>query len=197
MPITVQQRPFYRGPVAMVQQLLSTHLRPGDRVVDATCGNGKDTLFLARLIAPHGELHAFDIQPEAIERTEALLTQHQLLDGVTCYVASHENMASYVKAPCQAIVFNLGWLPGGDHTITTCSDSTIRALLVARDLLAPGGLLMITCYPGHPGGEQEALAVNTACAAFDPRYFFVWKLSQNNVAPNAPYTIAIQRSPTP
>lgn len=53
---------------------------PGDSVIDATCGGGKDTLALARLVQPWkggrgGRVLAIDVQEEALARTRSLLQQ--------------------------------------------------------------------------------------------------------------------------
>ncbi len=44
--------------------------------IDATCGNGFDTLFLCRTAGENGHVKAFDIQEQAIERTRKLRTYH-------------------------------------------------------------------------------------------------------------------------
>jgi len=112
----------------LVHLLLKQLVKPGDRVVDATCGNGKDTLFLAELVGEDGQVVAFDIQKSAIKRSAARLKEAGLDSRVTLLFAGHEEMARLVAAPLSAVVFNLGWLPGGDRELKTCAGSTLPAL---------------------------------------------------------------------
>jgi len=139
----------------MAHDLLAQVLSPGDLAVDATCGRGKDTLFLARQVASEGHVYAFDIQEEAIVATRRLLVENQVLSSVTLYQTGHENMASHVPAGLKGVLFNLGFLPGGDKEVITCAESTVLAVDAALKLLAPGGMLTVVCYPGHAGGDTE------------------------------------------
>lgn len=50
------------------------------------------------------------------------------------------------------VTFNLGYLPGGDRTFTTQSDTTLKALEAAKVILMDGGLISLVVYVGHPGG---------------------------------------------
>lgn len=180
-----------RGPVPFVHLLLRTMIQPGSRVVDATCGNGKDTCLLAELVGATGHVWAFDIQQAALERTAVRLSD-DLRQRVTLLHTGHEQLTEWVRAPLQAAVFNLGWLPGADRVITTATATTLSALEAARSLLAPAGLLFITCYPGHPAGAAEAEAVNDWCSRLPPGSSFVWRMVQPNVAATAPFTLLVQ-----
>ena len=184
-----------RGPVPLVHQLLRQHLVAGNRAIDATCGNGKDTLCLARLVGETGMVWGFDIQETAIDRTAQLLTEQGVYDRVHLVCSSHEAMAQQVESPIDAIVFNLGWLPGGNPDITTTTLTTLAALDEAKKLLAPGGILLLTCYPGHPAGRAETEQVRQYCSNIPGDSFFVWEFRQLNVSPDAPFTILIQRTP--
>ena len=162
---------------------LSPQLASGEyAAVDATCGRGNDTVWLA---ARCGRVYAFDIQPEAIAATrEALLaagigSTHQAshaagvsdtsaaASAVALIEDSHANLARYVDGPIGLIVFNLGYLPGGDKNRTTIAVSTLTALQAAADRLAVGGLLSVTMYWGHEAGKAEREAVLTWAADLD------------------------------
>lgn len=143
------------------------HLKPGDSAIDATCGNGHDTAFLAQicLSAPSGRVYGFDIQPQALENTQnrlqSILSSEQL-NQVHLFLSSHTELAKAQTASGSAIkliVYNLGYLPGGNKTETTFANSTLESLQSACEILSPGGLISITCYPGHPAGaiEEQAL----------------------------------------
>jgi len=141
--------------------------------VDATAGNGWDTLFLARLVGPDGRVYAFDIQQAALDETAALLRKNKLLERVDLIHAGHEAMASYVKEPVAAVMFNLGYLPGGDHSIVTRPESTLRGLAAALQLLKPGGLATLVLYPGHAEGKKEKEALLEYCCGLDASTFGV------------------------
>ncbi|MEQ1636886.1 MAG: class I SAM-dependent methyltransferase [Methylococcales bacterium] len=144
-------------------QLLKPHLHDGAISIDATVGNGHDTLFLAQHTAPSGMVYGFDIQPAAINTTRARLQQAGLLNNVQLTLNSHADMGKHIpqhlRGKIAAIMFNLGYLPGADKQVITQSDSTLAALNTALSLLAPKGLLTILAYPGHAGGDTETLAV--------------------------------------
>jgi predicted methyltransferase len=133
-------------------------LRPGDTAVDATVGNGHDTLALARLVGPTGRVVGFDIQPDALFAARQRLDDADFLDA-RLFFDDHRKIAEFVPGPVRVVCFNLGYLPGGDKTITTRKDSTIDALNRASKMLLPGGLLTVVGYRGHPGGAEETDAV--------------------------------------
>ena len=135
-------------------------LAPGGIAVDATCGSGQDTLFLARRVAPGGTVHAFDIQPTALARAQARLAEDPTAVRLIWHLRDHAELGVALDAiAVSAAMFNLGWLPGGDRTIITRPESTLAALDAALSALAPGGRLTVVCYRGHPGGAAETDAV--------------------------------------
>ena len=131
-------------------------LHPADGVIDATVGNGKDTLLLSQLV-PNGYVVGFDIQEVALQRSRERLKDQR---HVTLHLRSHEELdqLSLPFSP-RLIVYNLGYLPGGDKAITTATESTLRSLEASLRCLAPNGALSIICYSGHPGGQAEEDAV--------------------------------------
>jgi hypothetical protein len=147
----------------LAQQTLEQSLQPGDIAIDATAGNGHDTLFLAQQVSPAGQVHAFDIQSEAIAATRKLLEQHTCKQVVTLYTSSHDRMLELLPDSCAgsvaAIMFNLGYLPGSDKHLITTAETTLPALDQSIQLLKKRGRLSIMLYPGHPGGQSEAEAV--------------------------------------
>jgi len=143
---------------------ISKVLQPGELAIDATIGNGHDTTFLASITGPSGEVHGFDIQADALAKTQQLLKEKNLAGNVTLHQAGHENMDRHlppeIRNNVTAIIFNLGYLPGGDKSCITRKESTLKALRLAfNHYLRPGGILSILCYPGHSGGDEESQAV--------------------------------------
>jgi SAM-dependent methyltransferase len=185
--------PALRGPVPLSHLLLDSFVRDGHRVVDATCGNGHDTLLLARLIGESGHVWGFDIQQQAIAETDRRLDEAGVSGRVSLLQRGHEELAEYVAGPLHAVLFNLGYLPGGDRSIITRPESTGSALEQALQLLAPGGIILATVYPGHTGGSQEQVVVEAWAARLDPRTFHSWRMGQTNVTSGAPYLLFVQR----
>ena len=186
--------PLLRGPVPLSHLILRQFLNQGDRAVDATCGNGNDTLLLAELVGEQGQVWGFDVQPQAIEATRAKVDTGGFGSRVSLILAGHEEMEQHLNEPLQGVVFNLGYLPGSDRTVITRPETTGAALQQALKLLAPGGIIAVTIYPGHGGGANERRIVDGWASRIEPRAFHVWRMAQVNVQSDAPYFILIQRS---
>ena len=177
----------------LAHECLRGVVRPGDRAVDATMGNGHDTLLLAELVGDAGHVTAFDVQAAAVAQTRARLQNAGLLGRATLLEAGHEHIAECVREPVMAVVFNLGWLPGGDKSVTTRWDTTKIALEGALSLLLPGGVCVVCVYPGHPEGEREGAALHAFCASLSNRaYCALWQ-SFVNAGPGAPECVVLQR----
>jgi hypothetical protein len=146
---------------------------------------------MAELVGSGGKVWAFDVQRCAIDATAARLEALGLGDRVELACAGHERMAEVAPSGLGAVMFNLGYLPGGDHELVTRPETTVRALSAAFRLLRPGGVLTCVVYPGHPGGNEEAVAVRDAfarCPAGD------YEVSSEPPSGNAPTLItAVKR----
>lgn len=153
---------FPPRPTALAHRLLRDVIRSGDRVIDATAGNGHDTVFLAECAGESGKVLAFDIQAAAIDAARAKVGHAGYGPRVEFHHCCHSEMESFAGAGTIAVVmFNLGYLPGRDHALTTQSAATLRALGSAAAVLGPGGILSVVCYPGHEAGRDESAAVET------------------------------------
>jgi SAM-dependent methyltransferase len=151
---------FPPRPTELLHTLLRERIAPGDFVIDATAGNGHDTLFLAETVGATGTVIAIDIQEAAISATRKRLAGANLLERVRLHCASHADLKEIaVGASPSAIVFNLGYLPGGDRSVITRTEGTLAAISESLEILRPGGTLAVLCYPGHSGGDSEAAAV--------------------------------------
>ena len=176
--------------------LLQPALGPGARAVDATMGNGGDTLWLCRSVGPQGHVYAFDIQPEAVSRTRTALQAAGLMDRATLFCEGHQHMARCVPEPVDAVMFNLGWLPGAPHGVTTRVDTTLRAVDAALTLLKPGGVTTVCVYPGHDEGARELAALTQWAGALDSRRFDALIERYVNQPNDPPVLIAVRRRPT-
>jgi 16S rRNA C1402 N4-methylase RsmH len=156
---TLQRRPL----VQMAQELLAGRLGEGDIAIDATVGNGHDTVFLATQVGDTGRVYGFDIQQLALDSTWQRLDEAGLSSRVCLYHAGHETMALHLpealRARVRVVMFNLGYLPGGDKRRTTTLATSLSALQQALAFLAPDGVLSVMAYTGHPGGREEAEAI--------------------------------------
>lgn len=188
---------MYKGlgsAVYLSQLFISEPVKNGSTVVDATAGNGKDTLFLARLVGPRGRVYAFDIQEEALQKTRVLLEKEGFAERVVLIHASHEEMERLVPGPVDAVIFNLGYLPGGDHSLVTRADTTTKALRSALNLLRPGGRVGLVVYTGHVGGREEHDMVVNLASALDGNLYRAIKINFINRAAHAPVVIIIEKA---
>ena len=119
--------------VTMAERLLKDKLVGAKCAVDATCGNGHDTLLLAKTSPRDAIIWAFDIQPVALANTQKLLAEHHLAEKVRLIESCHSHIAEYVHEPVDVAMFNLGYLPGGEISLTT--RPIPRSLLCGRCLL--------------------------------------------------------------
>lgn len=183
--------------VSQAQRWIAERIKPGEIVVDATAGNGSDTIFLAQSVGSEGKVYAFDIQSSAIENTRLRLisaAETEDLAPVELLHSGHENMASGIPSEhhrqISVIMFNLGYLPGASHDVITKPATTLSALSTSIQLLRSGGILTIVVYPGHEGGDQEANAVYTWASEISSSIAqsIVYRFPQK---PAAPYLIAL------
>ncbi|PSQ95141.1 MAG: hypothetical protein BRD55_11495 [Bacteroidetes bacterium SW_9_63_38] len=152
-------------PILEFAHTLATRaLRPGSVAVDATIGNGHDTLVLAQAVGANGRVHGFDVQAPALEQTRARVRAEGGSDRVSLHRVSHEHMGRYVPdavhGAVDAVTFNVGYLPGSESNLTTTPETTLPALDTALALLRPGGIITAVLYTGHEGGAVEAEAVH-------------------------------------
>ena len=174
-------------------ELIEPALSEGARVVDATMGNGRDTRWLCGRVGKTGRVYAFDVQPEAVERTRALLEAEGLADRATLMCVGHQHMAEHVPEPVDAVLFNLGWLPGAEHGVTTRTETTLAAVDAALSILKKDGLLTVCIYPGHAEGARELEALLHWAAALDPRRYDAMHRHYMNQPNDPPQLIAVRK----
>jgi hypothetical protein len=196
--------------VNVAHDLINDVLHPGDNAIDATIGNGHDTLFLVEQVSPSGRVFGFDIQQAAIDSTglkvrpccrtgERVLSNTFLRpECLTLIHANHAEMAK--KIPVQyhgkisAIMFNLGYLPGGDKSIITQTDTTLAAINIASRLLSSKGIITILAYPGHHGGDVETDQVKNWCKQLDKNQFKTSIVYSSGNKESAPRLFVIRKT---
>lgn len=168
-------------------------VKAGDTVIDATAGNGNDTAFLAELVGEEGKVYSFDIQDQALQKTKDRLERLGLLKRVELVKDGHQNIKSYVKEKVKTVMFNLGYLPGGDHSIGTRGETTIQAILSSMDLIAVNGIVCIVVYYGGDSGFDEKNAVMEFIKGIDFKRFTVMKTEFVNQLNCPPILICIEK----
>lgn len=155
-------------------------LSAGGNAIDATAGNGYDTLFLAQHVGPNGQVFVFDIQEAALAKTRERLDQAGLLERAQLFLQSHHHLGDSLppelKGQIHAVMFNLGYLPHGDPTIITQPETTIPALNIALEWLISGGVITTALYTGHPGGQEECDQIIQWASSLSPKsYQVMWQ----------------------
>lgn len=177
--------------LAFSKKLLKEVIDKNSIVVDATAGNGNDTLFLAKTSAK--KVFAFDVQNQAITNTNDLLEKNNLADKCKVILDSHENFDKYIKENIQAVVFNLGYLPNADHTITTQAETTLNTINKFITRLNVGGRIVIVVYWGHENGKVEKDTLLKELSKLDQKEIEVLVYQFINQKNNAPFVIALEK----
>ncbi len=177
--------------------LLEKAVKPGDIAVDATIGNGYDTVFLAGLVGENGRVYGFDVQEEAIASSKKRLTQQGLSERVTIFHGGHENLSTLIPADdhgkITGAIFNLGYLPGSDKTIVTRPETTIAATKQLLEMMAPEGIIILVIYHGHKGGVEERDSLLGYCQQIDQHTAHVLQYQFINQQNHPAFIIAIEK----
>lgn len=180
---------------SFVHYILGGRIKKGDVVIDATMGNGNDTLFLARLVGPEGSVFSFDIQQIALDRTLKKIIDNKLDDyNIRLINDSHENIEDYPINTVDAAMFNLGYLPQGDCSIITRTGSTIKGIKSVLKLLKSRGIISIIIYYGHEGGIDEKQQVLSFVRDLSNKDFVVMDCCYANQSNDPPIIIFIEKT---
>lgn len=175
--------------IDFAHQLIANATTKLDTTIDCTMGRGKDTLFLSSFSS---KVYSFDIQTSAIEQTEKLLKENNV-NNVYLIKDSHANVKNYVKEYVTGVIFNLGYLPDGDKTITTIAEESLKAIMNCLDLLKIGGVCCVVVYPGHAEGQRESVVIETALRGIDQKKYDCLKYEFINWKNKPAYLMAIRR----
>ena len=174
------------------KSFLIPHIKKGGVAVDFTMGNGHDTLWLSNAVGEEGKVYAFDIQPQALISSHKLLTESGAPKNYTLILDSHSNVMDYVEEKICIGMFNLGFLPGGDKSITTKRDTTMIAIRAAIDLLDADGALLIAVYPGHEEGSIEGELIEQELMTLNRKELCACKFKIVN-SPTSPFFFLVER----
>ncbi|MCQ6274447.1 16S rRNA (cytosine(1402)-N(4))-methyltransferase [Bacillus sp. V3B] len=179
------------------KKLLETAITSGDVVVDATLGNGHDSVFLANLVGEHGHVFSFDIQEKSLINSHRHLEESQLINRVTLLKKGHEHLSECIPSShhgkITAAIFNLGYLPGGDKSIVTKPATTISAVKQLLSIMAPEGIIVIVIYHGHVGGVGERDSLLQYVKTIDQKKADVLRYDFINQVNSPPFIIAIEK----
>lgn len=191
--------PIFSSHIDLAHHYWKRIIHPGDTVIDATCGNGKDLLVLAKaaIIEDRGRVFGLDLQQDALENSLNLLKEHlpeNIVQRVSLLQRSHAEFPEECnRSSVKLIVYNLGYLPNGNKNLTTTASTTLVSVDNGLHLLENGGAISITCYPGHPEGKREEEALESWLKALNPKYYSVChhRWLNRNLSPSL---ILIQKS---
>lgn len=185
---------YVNNVISITREIMLEKVKIGNVVVDATAGNGHDTLLLAKLVGQEGKVYGFDIQESAIKNTNQKLIENKLAERVYLIQDSHENIDKYIDERTDLVIFNLGYLPGGNHSIVTKAKSTTIAIEKSLNLLKENGLLVITAYVGHEEGKTEEKYVKEYLSNLDQKEFNVLKFEFINQINNPPILYCVEKN---
>lgn len=174
--------------------LIRKYVRQGNRVLDCTVGNGRDTLLLSKLVGSQGKVYGFDIQEVAITKTRKLLKEKGSKDNVDLILDSHEHIDQYIDEKLDLIIYNLGYLPGGNKNIRTTAATSVKSIKKSLNLLYPNGILLVTVYLGHAGGIEEKEEIEELLINLDQKYYNVLKYQFINQINNPPILYMVEKS---
>ncbi len=183
---------FPLNSLGLTHAFLAGRVRSGDFCIDATAGNGHDTAFLCGLVGPTGRVLAFDIQPQAVENTNARLAQQGWGEVGRAILCSHDQLLQHAApGTVDAVCFNFGWLPGGDHSVFTVPATSIPAIDAALEALRPGGALSLCLYYGGRSGYAERDAILAHLQTLDHRRYTVMVTRFENRPGDVPIPVFI------
>jgi len=155
-----------KKPLEMAHDFLAQVITKDDVVVDATMGNGHDTLCQR-------------LQESGLTNVELLLQGHETVDQFVTEV--------------KAAIFNLGYLPSADKSIITKPHTTIEALEKLCQMLVKGGRIAIMIYYGHEGGDIERDAVMDYVSQLPQQEYTGTIYRTLNQINNPPFLVMIEK----
>lgn len=184
---------FLNNSVNIAKMILSYKVDLGSTVVDATMGNGNDTLFLSQLVGTSGKVYAFDVQQVALDNTRKLLLENDCHINTELICDGHQNIDNYIEGKIKLILFNLGYLPGTDRNCTTKYQTTITAIKKSLPLLDSHGLILLVIYAGHDKEKLEKEKIIEFASHLPQNEYNVFYTDMLNQPNNPPVLLGIEK----
>lgn len=153
--------------------------------IDGTLGNGFDTDFLSDNFE---KVYAFEIQEEACVKYK-----EKNINNVDVINDSHHLFKKYISDGVDCIMYNLGFLPGGDKGVTTMHKTSLKSIEDGLDLLNSGGIMTICIYKGHDEGKLEETYILNYLSSLPKNKFGVMSHNYLNRVDNAPTLVVIEK----
>ncbi|WP_373898418.1 tRNA (mnm(5)s(2)U34)-methyltransferase [Haloimpatiens sp. FM7315] len=170
----------------LAQFIIKNYCRNFNFAVDATLGNGHDTDFLSTLFS---KVYSFDIQKCAIDNYKK-----SNKNNVKLINDSHEYIDKYIEEKIDCFIYNLGYLPGGDKSITTKANSTLNSIIKATKIINNNGIIAICMYVGHQEGEKEKNCILNFVQELSKKNFNVTLHKYINRTNNPPMLLIIEKN---
>ena len=184
---------IFTNVIEISKRICRLKLNNGDTAVDCTMGNGNDAAFLCHLVGERGRVYAFDIQEEAVINTRKKLQELDFIERAEMILDGHQNIDKYIKENVKLVIFNLGYLPKGNHEITTKKETTIEAVQKCLDILEPNGIILLIIYTGHENGKTEKEALESFASKLNQKEYNVANICFANQVNNPPELICIEK----
>ncbi len=184
----------FKNAVGISKLFIENYVQAGSSVLDCTVGNGKDTKLMAEKVGPEGLVYGFDIQLDAINITRNLLKKYDLEARVKLINENHIYIDKYIEEELDFIIYNLGYLPGGDKKIITQADTSMLSIKKSLNLLKRGGYLLIISYIGHPGGLVEKDEIKDLLQSLEQTEFTVIESQFINQSNRPPILYLVERA---
>ena len=183
--------------LTFAHSLLKKAIQDGDIAIDATVGNGHDTVFLCNLVGERGHVYGFDIQKEAISRTTERLQVEETPNRATLFDIGHEQLIHQIPThdfpKIKGAIFNLGYLPKGDKSIVTKGNTTISAVEQLLSIMPKEAVIILVVYHGHPEGKLERDQLMDYVTTIDQKQAHVAQYGFINQVNHPPFIIAIEK----
>lgn len=191
--MNIDDKNIFSNVLEVSKRICKLKLKSGDIAVDCTMGNGNDTAFLCHLVGEKGRVYAFDIQEDALKNTTKKLKALNYMERAKLILDGHQRIDHYVKENISLALFNLGYLPGGNHELTTKQDTTIEAVQKCLDILGLNGIILLVVYPGHENGRLEKTALENYTSQLNQKEYNVVSFSYTNQINYPPALICIEK----
>ncbi|MGI5949664.1 tRNA (mnm(5)s(2)U34)-methyltransferase [Peptoniphilus sp.] len=172
----------------IVDEILSQDFN-GKIAIDATVGNGHDTLKLLNTVGEEGFVYGFDIQEKAINNAKNLIGDKY--KNYKLFLKSHDEID--IIDNCDLVIYNLGYMPGSSKEITTIASTTVKSMDKATKILNKGGIMIVVSYVGHKNSFEERKAVEEFLKSLNQKFYKVEKREFLNQINNPPIVYLIEK----